>query len=59
MSDTYEFMTRMLISGAFGMMVAFWIWGIGYWIVSIVRWVKKKLHKKRHPETEPENTSQE
>lgn len=52
---SYEMMKQMLVTGAFGTMIGLWIWGYGYWIVSFIRWMKKKVHQKKHPETEIEN----
>ena len=51
---TYEMMKQMLVAGAFGAMIGLWIWGYGYWIVTFVRWVKKKWKNRKHPETEME-----
>ena len=42
---TYEFMKQFVISGAFGMMIALYVWSIGYWIVSLVKWISRKVKK--------------
>lgn len=41
----YEFMTNTVIMAAFVMIICLDIFGIGYWTVTLVKWVKKKLGK--------------
>ena len=49
---TYDFMEQMVVAGAFGMMLGMCIIGNAYWIVTFVRWVRKKWKDRKHPETE-------
>lgn len=42
---TYEFMEQFVISGAFGIMIALYGCTIGYWIVSLVEWLRRKVKK--------------
>ena len=41
----YDFMKETLVATGFMFIIMLDIWGIGYWIVKLVKWVKKKLRK--------------
>ena len=54
----YEHIKELVVYCAFGWMAGLCIWGYGYWIVSFVKWVVKKLKKrfgKNHSEEETAN----
>ena len=53
----YEHIKELVVYCAFGWMAALCIWGYGYWIVSGVRWIVKKL-KKQETITEEENANE-
>lgn len=40
----YEFIKEVVIMSAFMFIIMLDIWGIGYWIVKLVKWIWKKLH---------------
>ena len=44
---TYEFMKQIVVAGAFGMIVSLSIWSFGYWIVSLVKWISRKVKKRK------------
>ena len=44
---TYEFMKQIVVAGAFGMMFSLSAWSIGYWIVSLVKWISRKIKKRK------------
>ena len=41
----YEFIKQTVIMTAFVFIIMLDVWGIGYWIVKLVRWIWRKLHK--------------
>ena len=43
----YEFMKETIIMTAFMFIIMLDIWGIGYWVVKLVKWIIKKLRKKK------------
>lgn len=43
----YEFMKETIIMTAFIFIIMLDIWGIGYWVVTLVKWIIKKLRKKK------------
>ena len=45
----YGFMKNVLITSAFVFILLMDVWGIGYWAVKLVRWVKKKLRGEKEP----------
>ena len=55
----YVQMEHMLVAGAFGTMIGFWIVGICFWIQSIVRWVKDRKAKKKTDAAKPTGEKQE
>ena len=55
----YVQMEHMLVAGAFGTMIGFWIVGICFWIQSIVRWVKDRKAKKKTDAAKPTWEKQE
>ncbi len=42
----YEHIKELVVYCAFGWMAGMAIWAYGYWIVSAVKWVVKKLKKR-------------
>lgn len=42
----YEHIKKLVVYCAFGWMAGLCIWGYGYWIVSFVKWIVKKLKKR-------------
>ena len=47
----YEHIKELVVYCAVGWMAGLCIWGYGYWIVSGVKWVVKKLKKRFGKET--------
>ena len=41
----YEFIKQTVIMTAFVFIIMLDVWGIGYWIVKLVKWIWRKLHK--------------
>lgn len=56
----YKFMKEVVIMSAFMFIIMLDIWGIGYWIVKLVKWIWKKLHKTKEtlPEAESETDTE-
>ena len=51
----YEFMKNTVITSGFVFILLMDIWGISYWAVKLVRWVKKKLRGEKEPAAEAES----
>ena len=52
----YEFIKQTVIMTAFVFIIMLDVWGIGYWIVKLVKWIWRKLHKaKVQPEDKTAN----
>lgn len=51
----YEFMKNTVITSAFVCIILMDIWGISYWAVKLVRWVKKKFRGEKEPVGETES----
>lgn len=41
----YDFMKETLVATGFMFIIMLDIWGIGYWVVKFVKWIRKKLRK--------------
>lgn len=46
----YDFMKEVVVMTGFMFIIMLDIWGIGYWVVKLVKWIWKKLHKKKDEE---------
>ena len=44
---TYEFMKQIVVVVAFGMIVSVSVWSFGNWIVSLVKWISRKVKKRK------------
>ena len=56
----YEHIKELVVYWAFGMFAALIVWSYGYWIVSGVKWIVKKLKKRfgKETTTEEENANE-
>jgi len=45
---TYEFMEHCVVGGAFGMMIALCGFSIGYWVITLVKWISRKVKKHQY-----------
>ena len=43
----YDFMKEVVVMTGFMFIIMLDIWGIGYWVVKLVKWIIKKLRKKK------------
>lgn len=63
MSDffAYEHIKELVVYCAFSMIVCMCLWSYGYWIVTFVKWVVKKLKGRfgRKNSTEEENANEQ
>ena len=56
----YEFMRNTVVSCAFMIIIMLDVYGIGYWIVKLVKWIIKKVRRKADVEpTEEQKTEAE
>ena len=53
----YEFMKETIIMTAFMFIIMLDIWGIGYWVVKLVKWIIKKLRKKKDEAADETDTA--
>ena len=44
---SYEIMKETVVMSAFVFIIMFDIWGVGYWVVKLVKWIMKKYHDKK------------
>lgn len=51
----YEYMKHFAIAGACGIIIGLDLFGIYYWIKTLVVWIRKKIKEHRHPEVTAEN----
>lgn len=55
----YEFMKNTVIATAFVFIIMLDIWGIGNLIVTFVKWIWKKIHKKKDEPADTAETTEE
>ena len=55
----YEHIKEFVVYFAFGWIVVMVIYGYGYWIVSGIKWIAKKLKKRFGKNTTEEETANE
>lgn len=51
---TYEYMKEVVVTCGFMFIIMLDVWGIGYWVFKLVKWIWKKLHRKKDETTEAE-----
>ena len=53
----YEFMKNTVVMTAFMFIIMLDVWGIGYWVVKLVKRVWKKIHKTKDEPAETETAA--
>lgn len=55
---SYEIMKETVVMSAFVFIIMFDIWGIGYWVVKLVKWIMKKYRDKKEAPADTEATEE-